>query len=482
MYDRALQALVKLALEPEWEAKFEPNSYGFRPGRSALDAIEAIFISLHIQAKYVLDADIAKCFDRINHKALLDKIGTFPLLRRVIQAWLEAGVLDGGTLFPTEEGTPQGGVISPLLANIALHGLEEAVTSQFPKVKLVDGVKREWKPTVIRYADDFVICHPNLEVIQKCQAIVQEWLKGMSLEMKPSKTKIVHTLVPCSLHDTNSTLCQKGEDKEVGFNFLGFHIRQVPVGKCKSGKDGKRNPLGFKTLIRPSKEKIKLHNHRIGEVVRQYKNAPQAALIRRLNPIIRGWCNYYRSVESSKVFQKLDEVTHQILYRWAKRRHLRKGHGWVVRKYWQFPQWVFGPKDGPTLRRHSSVKIRRHIKVRGDKSPYDGDWAYWSARRGHHPGVTLWLAMLLRKQQGKCAYCGHCFMPDDLLEVHHRDGEHSNNKRGNLEVLHRHCHDSVHGPKKTVETTESAHEKGWSVEEPDEGKSLTSGFEDQYEG
>jgi RNA-directed DNA polymerase len=153
--DRALQALVKLALEPEWEARFEANSYGFRPGRGCHDAIEAIFSGIHYTAKHVLDADIAKCFDRINHEALLEKLNTFPLMRRLIQNWLKAGVMDGETLFPTDEGTPQGGVISPLLANIALHGFETDITTSFPMQVKKDGqVHRHWQPRVIRYADD----------------------------------------------------------------------------------------------------------------------------------------------------------------------------------------------------------------------------------------------------------------------------------------------------------------------------------------
>jgi RNA-directed DNA polymerase len=158
MYDRALQALVKLALEPEWEARFEPNSYGFRPGRSCHDAIEAIFGSIKQRAKFVLDADIAKCFDRINQEALLDKLQTFPLMRRVMKAWLKAGVLDGDTLFPTEEGTPQGGVISPLLANVALHGLERKIESHFPSYRWMLKKSVAWKPNIIRYADD---CAPR---------------------------------------------------------------------------------------------------------------------------------------------------------------------------------------------------------------------------------------------------------------------------------------------------------------------------------
>lgn len=161
MHDRAAQALTKLALEPEWEAKFEAGSYGFRPGRSCHDAVAAIFSSISHQAKYVLDADIAKCFDRIEHQALLNKLATFPKLRRAIRAWLKAGVMDGGELFPTEEGTPQGGVVSPILANIALHGLEEAITAAFPQHQKGEVVTQ--RPAVIRYADDVrrIIRRPN---------------------------------------------------------------------------------------------------------------------------------------------------------------------------------------------------------------------------------------------------------------------------------------------------------------------------------
>jgi RNA-directed DNA polymerase len=276
MYDRALQALVKLALEPEWEAKFEPNSYGFRPGRSCHDAIEAIFTAVRYVPKYILDADIAKCFDRISHEALLDKLNTFPLLRRVIRAWLKAGVLDGATLFPTEEGTPQGGVISPLLANIALHGLETEIRSQHPAGKRLPGGKgpTPWRPTVIRYADDFVVLHRDEQVIRGCQTIAQEWLKGMGLELKPSKTRIGHTL--------------NEMDGVAGFDFLGFTIRQFPVGKYHSGRTGEGRPLGFKTIIKPSKRQAKRHAQRLAEVVHHLRGAPQAALVKTLNPIIPG--------------------------------------------------------------------------------------------------------------------------------------------------------------------------------------------------
>jgi len=195
--DRALQALVKQALESEWEARFEPNSFGFRPGRSAHDAIAAIFGLTNRKCKYVLDADISKCFDRIHHDVLLAKLNTFPVLRRQIKGWLKAGVLDGNKLFPTKEGTPQGGVISPLLANIALHGMEQRINQAFPERGIWSKGKqvgRQNAAHLIRYADDFVIIHEELAVVQQCQQIITEWLLHLGLELKPSKTRLTHTL------------------------------------------------------------------------------------------------------------------------------------------------------------------------------------------------------------------------------------------------------------------------------------------------
>ena len=201
------------------EAIFEPNSYGFRPGRSCHDAIEAIFNSIRYKAKYVLDADIAKCFDRINHDTLLKKLNTFPKIRRVIKKWLKAGYVDNqGTLFPTTEGTPQGGTISPLLANIALHGMEERIMEYADTLK---GGKRDNRKSLklIRYADDFVILHEDMAIVQECQKVIEDWLKDMGLELKPSKTKITHTL------------------NEKGFDFLGFHVRQHRVGNYRSASN-----------------------------------------------------------------------------------------------------------------------------------------------------------------------------------------------------------------------------------------------------
>lgn len=248
--DRAEQALAKLALEPEWEAKFEPNSYGFRPGRSSHDAVEAIFGAICKQPKYVLDADIAKCFDRINHQALLRKLRTFARLRRAIRAWLQAGV------------------ISPLLANIALHGLETAIRQAFPLTAKVNGRQVEWQPQVIRYADDFVVLHRDAASIERAQQIASAWLADMGLELKPSKTRITHTL-----HDHHG---------HRGFDFLGFRVLQHPVGRTQSGKLAKgkqvrdeatgqlRQPsalLGFKTIIAPSPAALRRHAAALSHVI-----------------------------------------------------------------------------------------------------------------------------------------------------------------------------------------------------------------------
>jgi RNA-directed DNA polymerase len=453
IYDRAVQALVKLALEPQWEARFEPNSYGFRPGRSCHDAIEAIFNVTHAQAKYVLDADIAKCFDRIDHDALLSKLDTFPAIRRLVKGWLKAGVLDGDTLFPTDQGTPQGGVISPLLANIALHGLEEHLRSAFPRYRVVKRASTPWQPHVIRYADDFVVLHPDREVIRRCHQLAQEWLAGMGLELKPSKTRFAHTL-------------QK-EGGERGFHFLGFHVRQFPAGKYRSGKYRGGRSVGFKTIITPSKEKVLLHHRKLAGIARRMSSCSQEELIRALSPIIRGWSNYYRTGHSKETFQKLDNLLYHVLRSWARRRHHTKGARWIAARYWRLPAWAFGCRDGPTLPKHAATRIVRHVKVQGGKSPFDGDWVYWTSRMGRYPGISCWLAMLIRRQEGKCAHCGQYLMPGSLLEVHHVFGRQGDGRTRKLAAVHRHCHDRIHGPNPDPGSVDDNNEL---TEEPDEAK------------
>ena len=444
--ERARQMLAKLALEPEWEAKFEPNSYGFRPGRSCHDAIEAIFSSIKQKDKYVLDADIADCFDHINHQALLKKLSTFPHLSHAIRAWLQAGALDNTVFVETEAGTPQGGVISPLLANIALHGLETAIIEAYRS--------KEGRPQVIRYADDFVVLHPTEEGVEKARAIATAWLKGMGLELKPSKTRVAHTLKPiggCA-----------------GFEFLGFTIRQFPVGKTHAGKNPHGKPLGFKTLIKPSKGKIQQHLRALGKTARALRDAPQERLIKELNPQIAGWSNYYRTVISKDIFAQCDSRMYSILRAWAKRRHPNKDRHWVVAKYWKTTgnrHWVFGGATA-TLRAHQDTRIKRHVKVKETASPYDGKLLYWSQRLKEHPMLRERLPRLLQRQKGRCQWCGLFFQEGDLMEIDHMDGIHSHNVIANLMVLHRHCHDQRHADARET----GIHDKDCPTEEPCEAK------------
>ncbi|VXD13852.1 RNA-directed DNA polymerase [Planktothrix serta PCC 8927] len=427
--DRALQALVKLALEPEWEAKFEPNSYGFRPGRSCHDAIEAIFNSIKQKAKYVLDADIAKCFERIDHKALISKIHTYPTLSRQIQVWLRAGYCVGKELFPTHDGTPQGGVISPLLANIALHGMEERVKQYAETLKGHKQNNRE-SLSLIRYADDFVIIHEDLNVVKKCQEIIADWLSDMGLELKPSKTKLTHTLNEI--------------DGNVGFEFLGFHIQQHKVGNYRCANNSKGTPLGFNTIITPSKTKIKTHLVKITEVIDTHKTALQATLISKLNPIIKGWSNYYSTVVSKKTFSKVDHLTYDKLRAWARTR----GKGDINKdKYWRTVgdrNWCFSTEDGLELLTHSSTPIVRHTKVKGKASPFDGNWTYWSKRRGEYPETPNRVSKLIKKQKGICPHCGLYFTSTDIVEVDHIKPTSLGGKDtyDNLQLLHKHCHDA----------------------------------------
>lgn len=444
MKDRALQALVKLALEPEWEARFEPNSYGFRAGRSCHDAIEAIYLVIKQKPKYVLDADIAKCFDRIDQEALLRKLNTFPTIRRQVRTWLKAGVMDGKQLFPTSDseagartratGTPQGGVISPLLANIALHGMEERIKQYAETLPTRSGYGKENNRkslSLIRYADDFVILHENLTVVQRCKEIISKWLQGMGLELKPSKTRLAHTLT-------------QYEQEKPGFDFLGFTIQQFPVGKYHSKQ-------GFKTIITPSKQKQKVHYDQIASVIEAHKAAPQAALINHLNPIIRGWANYYTTVVSKVAYSHIDYLMYQKLSAWAKRRHPQKSGEWVSKRYWQSigsDNWVFATrKEGLTplrLIKHDTTPIVRHLKIKGELSPYDGNLVYWSTRMGSNPEMRNRISKLLKKQKGKCTHCEMFFRNDDVMEVDHiipklKGGK---DEYKNLQLLHRHCHDT----------------------------------------
>ncbi|NES66370.1 MAG: group II intron reverse transcriptase/maturase, partial [Okeania sp. SIO2D1] len=330
--ERAKQALLKQALEPEWEAKFEPNSYGFRPGRSTHDAISAIRKCIQFKPKFVLDADISQCFDKIDHNKLLEKIDTFPNFRRQIKAWLKSGVINDDFLENTEAGTPQGGVISPLLANIALHGMEKILEEHFPGRK--DGSIRNCEriygervsvPRLIRYADDFVVINEKLAVVEECTEIIKTWLGDLGLELKPSKTRIVHTL-------------ERHQGQEPGFNFLGCNIRQYKEGKHTSKKIKSRfgeKLKPYSIIVKPSKESIKNHYDKIAAVVHKHRANSQEVLIKELTPIIRGWCNYYAYHNSKEAFNELDYLIYKRLWRWACRRsRMKKTAGWIAQRYW----------------------------------------------------------------------------------------------------------------------------------------------------
>ena len=439
MKDRVMQALVKSALEPYWEAQFEGTSYGFRPGRSAHDAIERIYTVINSKAKYVLDADIAKCFDKINHDHLLSKVDCSYNIKRIIKQWLKCGVLDKGVFEETESGTPQGGVISPLLANIALHGMIDDIVNHFPRTKRRKDGSTNWdyKPRIIRYADDFVVLHEDYDVILQCKELIAQWLEQVGLEIKPSKTRICHTLKDVKVN---------GKMEEAGFDFLGFNIRSYPTGKHHSAKTGWKKNLGFKTLIKPSKKKILAHHEEIKEVIKTNKKSSQTALIARLNPTIKGWCNYYRTVCSKETFSSEDNILWNMLRAWTASR--KKGNAPLINalsKYFTYGKhghWTFQTKE-ISLYYHAETKIMRHQLVKPEASYYDGNWSYWSKRRGNYTGTPTSVSKLLKKQKGRCPQCKQHFTPDDLIEVDHiipksKGGKDTYN---NLQALHRHCHD-----------------------------------------
>ena len=441
--DRAEQALVKMALEPAWESRFEGTSYGFRPARSPHDAIGRIYNCINQGNYYVLDADIAKCFDQINHDYLLSKLQCSTTIRRKVKQWLKAGVLDNGVFDETEAGTPQGGVISPLLANIALDGMARHIKERFP------GKYKSSKPeiTLIRYADDFVAISKSLEVIEQCKIAISEWLKPIGLKLKPEKTKICHTLNEIEL---------TGEKVPPGFNFLGFNIRQYPVGKHKSGKSGGNNSklLGFATNIKPSKEAIKAHTEKVKEVIRKHRTSPQAALIKELNPIIIGWSQYYSGVVSMETFNKLDHIIWQQLRAWtvsrcgkadykSLRNYFRTGTVKIGNRRVRSSNWLFQTEKGHRLERHDWTQIVRHKLVKPDASPYDGNWIYWATRKGTELGTPKRVATLLKRQQGQCTICNQYFTNSDQLEIDHIQpiSHGGKDEYANLQLLHRHCHD-----------------------------------------
>ncbi len=315
LMDRCHQARVRNALEPEWEARFEAKSYGFRPGRGCHDAIEAIYETCKSKTAarlWVLDADLAAAFDRIDHEKLMEAIGLFPA-REMVRKWLQAGVFEAGRGFaPTEEGTPQGGVISPLLLNVALHGLETVAGARYRTTGPKAGRSYPDSPVVVRYADDLVVlCHTHRQAVLVKERLAR-WLDGRGLSFNEDKTRIVHVAE--------------------GFDFLGFNVRRY----------------GSKLLIKPSKAAVQRVRSRLAFEMRRLRGANAKAVIAALNPVIRGWAAYYRPVVSSKVFEDLDTHVWRLTYKWATHSHQNKPKSWIIPRYYgQFnkfrnARWVVG--------------------------------------------------------------------------------------------------------------------------------------------
>ncbi len=376
--NRVQQARVKNALEPEWEARFEGRSYGFRPGRSCQDAIEAIFrvvSGLNPRRRWVLDADLASAFDKINHDRLLEAIDGFPA-QRTVRRWLRAGVMENGRFAPTEEGTPQGGVISPLLLNIALHGMSTAVGS---KDDAPSG-ERQSSPRMIRYADDFVVlCYTESEALA-IKAKPSAWLHPWGLTFNEDKTRVVNL--------------------EEGFDFLGFNVRRY------SGK----------AIIKPSRAAVKKITGKLRNTVIELVPATTDVALLQLNPVIKGWSTYYRGVVSTETFAALDHYMFKRMLRWAKRRHSKKSATWIVDRYWgsfnpsRKDWWVFGSKaTGRYLYKFAWTNIVRHSLVKGRASKDDPSLnEYWAARarKRKHPQADTPNVGLAAKQKGLCPLCG----------------------------------------------------------------------------
>jgi RNA-directed DNA polymerase len=387
--DRAHQARVVNALEPEWEARFEPRSYGFRPGRGCHDAIEAIYLTAkgkNPKRRWVLDADLAAAFDLIAHDHLLAQLGTFPA-RGMVKQWLKAGVVENGRLSRTDEGVPQGGVVSPVLLNVALHGMEQAAGVRYRTTGTQAGKTVANSPVLIRYADDLVaLCHSRDEALE-VKARLASWLAPRGLTFNEDKTRVV------SLDE--------------GFDFLGFNVRRYHG----------------KLLIKPSKAAIRRIRQRLRTETLSLRGSNARAVIKRLNPIIRGWAAYYRGVVSSEAFTLLDRYMWALTYKWATFSHSNKPRRWVVNQYFgafhksRHDRWVFGDRSsGAYLQKFTWTRIYRHQMVKSRASPDDPALAeYWAERRRKAPPLPIDTTSLrlFETQHGRCSLCGSMLLPAD---------------------------------------------------------------------
>lgn len=422
--DRGLQAMVKQALEPEWEARFEGSSYGFRPGRGCHDAIAKIYglARPNKRKRWVVDADIKGAFDNIDHDFLLRAIGEAPG-RELVRQWLKAGVMEDNSYHATETGTPQGGVISPLLLNIALHGMEKALGVRHSRHGQIIGER-----AVVRYADDFVVfCESKEDAVQVKEILLPAWLAERGLCLSEEKTRIVHL--------------------SEGFEFLGFHVKHYRMPRTTR--------TGFKLLIRPSPKGIIRKRQELRELWLGLKGHSLVAVLQRLNPVIRGWANYYRPVVASKVFGEMDRWMCLRQRRFVKHRHPHKPWQWCRHRYWgklnpeRKDIWVFGDKrSGAYMLKFSWFKIVRHVLVRGTASPDDPSLRdyWWARRRVNRRHLTLSDVKLAEAQDWRCLVCGMDLFNGEELQRHHKQPRTlgGTDSYSNRELVHLYCHQQRH--------------------------------------
>jgi len=413
--DRVMQTIVRFALEPEWESRFEANSYGFRPGRSTMDAVCAVHAALRRKesSRWILDADINKCFEHISHKALLKKL---PVFTQVIERWLKAGVVTFDKWEPTDRGLAQGGPISPLLMNVALDGMERLFGSENSRGNRVQASAKTGLDngiTLVRYADDLVAIAPTKERIEKyLLPKLKTFLKSCGLTLSPMKTRIVHL--------------------DERFDFLGFtFIHQ-----------------GGRLLTKPSKKAVQAHLKQIKAYLRNNASAPTLQVVKELTRVIRGWANYYRHGASKAIFYQISHRMFEMLWKWACRRHCNKANTWIRWKYFR-ADWAFHDK-GVALLRHGQIPVTRFTKVTGKHSPMNPDEAqYWRKRRNKRRECLTYKEVdrtLHRRQQYRCALCGVAFEEHDLIDTHHIKprSEGGSNDVDNLNLVHAWCHKAYH--------------------------------------
>jgi RNA-directed DNA polymerase len=418
MMIRAQQALHLQGLEPVAETRADPHSYGFRRCRGTRDAIERVFTLLAQKgsAPWILEGDIRGCFDNFRHGWLESHI---PMDKKVLREWLNAGYVESGKLFPTEAGTPQGGIASPTIANIALDGLEAVLAERFGRTQ--SDINR-LRVRLVRYADDFLITGSSKELLEKeVKQCVETFLVERGLELSKEKTLITHI--------------------SEGFDFLGQNVRKY---------DGK-------LLIKPSARNVKAFLDSVRETIRVNRSVKQETLINLLNPMIRGWANYHRHVVTREAYEKVDHHIWYALWRWARRRHPKKSCGWVRQKYFRtqgHQHWVFATQtlgyDGQprmlTLFSAASTRIARHVGVKSDANPFDPAWDSYFAERqrarmperlqGRDFPTRLW-----QQQRGICPGCGQFIDEGDRWMIRPAVPFESGGARSltNLKLLHSTC-------------------------------------------